>query len=305
MGMARWDPKAWSSYSSSSIKGRSRSAIFSRRGIDPDFDPRYVDVRESRDSKLNPQSNAIAVAFDVTGSMGMIPEAFVRHGLRTLVEQIIERQPVPDPHVMIMGFGDAWCDEAPLQVSQFEADIRIAEQLTNIWLEGGGGGNDCESYNLPWYFAARHTSIDCLEKRGRKGYLFTVGDEPPAPVLLKEHVERFLGDSLQDDIDTRDLLTMVSRMYHVFHIMVAEGHCFRFSGDEVTARWRDLLGQNAILLTDHNKLAEVIVSTIAVTEGAKADAVARSWSGKTAAVVADAVRDLTIPSQGEAGVIRL
>ena len=39
--------------------------------------------------------------------------------------------PVADPHMMIMGVGDAWCDRAPLQVTQFEPDIRIAEQLTD------------------------------------------------------------------------------------------------------------------------------------------------------------------------------
>ncbi|HAO33838.1 MAG TPA: hypothetical protein DCQ84_12920, partial [Candidatus Competibacteraceae bacterium] len=57
--------------------------------------------------------------------------------------------------------------------------IRIARQLRRLWLEKGGGGNACESYTLPWYFAATHTAIDCFEKRGKKGYLFTVGDEEP------------------------------------------------------------------------------------------------------------------------------
>jgi hypothetical protein len=120
--------------------------------------------------------------------MGDIPDAFVREGLGTLINEILVRKPASDPQVMIMGFGDAWTDQAPLQATQFEPDIRIAEQLKDIYLEGGGGGNGFESYSLPWYFAARKTAIDCFVKRAKKGYLFTVGDEPPPPVLLAEHV---------------------------------------------------------------------------------------------------------------------
>ena len=80
-----------------------------------------------------------------------------------MVEEILARKPVSDPHILCMGIGDVLCDQAPLQVTQFEADIRIAEQLEKLWLEKGGGGNSCESYNLPWYFAAMHTAIDCFE----------------------------------------------------------------------------------------------------------------------------------------------
>jgi hypothetical protein len=266
--------------------------VFSRTSIREDFDPRHIAVRESRDSDINPESNAIIVAFDETGSMGKIPDAFVRNGLPTLVSEILDRKPVSDPHVMIMGFGDAWCDNAPLQVTQFEADIRIAEQLKDIYLESGGGGNQFESYNLPWYFAARKTSIDCLEKRGKKGYLFTVGDEPPPPVLLAAHVREVFGDPLQQDLDTRDVLAMAHRMYEVFHVVIEEGSYYRHDPHGVIEPWRELLGQRVMMLSDFARLAEVIVSAIEVTEGRDQRGVAASWSGDTSLVVADAVKSL-------------
>ena len=31
------------------------------------------------------------------------------------------------------------------------------------------------------YFMARHTSLDCHEKRGQRGYLFIIGDELRLP----------------------------------------------------------------------------------------------------------------------------
>jgi hypothetical protein len=143
-------------------------------------------------------------------------------------------------------------------------------------------------------------------KRGKKGYLFTVGDEPPAPVLLAEHVQRLLGGGLQNDLSTRDLLSMVGREWEVFHLMVGEGSYYRSRGADVMAKWRDLLGERAIPLADHTKLSEVIVSVIQANEGVDAKTVVGSWSGDTAMVVAKAVGSLTTSSvPSSSGVIRL
>jgi hypothetical protein len=306
MGTARWDPDSWTTYAHSTV-GRSTAGIFSRREIHPDLDPALIKLRESRDSAANPASNAIIVGLDVTGSMGMIADALARRGLGVLMEELLARKPVSDPHLMAMGVGDAWCDQAPLQVTQFEADIRIAEQLEKIWLEHGGGGNSFESYNLPWYFAATRTAIDCFEKRGRKGYLFTVGDEQPPPALMAAHVQRVMGSGPQSGISTRDLLAMVSRTYKVFHVVVEEGSHARAHLPQVLEEWTDLLGQHVLRLADHTKLAEVIVSAIQVSEGVDPDTVARSWSGSTAMVVKRAVGGL-VPTAGTSsghGVVRL
>jgi hypothetical protein len=303
MGSARWDPSDWSAYAASTA-GKSTDAVFASRGIDKDLNPFGIAVRESRDSDLNPESTAIIVGLDVTGSMGMIADALARKGLGTMVEEILARKPVSDPHILCMGIGDVLYDRAPLQVTQFEADIRIAEQLEKLWLEKGGGGNSCESYNLPWYFAAMHTAIDCFEKRGKKGYLFTVGDEEPPPNLPAAAIARFLGDRPQRDFDSRELLTLVGRMYHVFHVIVEEGNHARHDPRGVRDRWTELLGQRVIGLSDHTKLAEVIVSTIEVNEGHDRDKVVKSWSKKTALVVQRAVGGLRPTRTGSAGVVR-
>jgi hypothetical protein len=206
---------------------------------------------------------------------------------------------------MACGIGDSWHDDAPLQVTQFEADIRIADQLKMIWLEKGGGGNSHEGYHLPWYFAAQHTQIDCFEKRNRKGYLFTVGDEEPPRELLAAHAATIFGDSLQRDLSTRELLTLVSRMYHVFHVVVEEGSHARHSLPTVLDKWHKLLGQRVLRLKDYRRLAEVVVSAIEVNEGRDRDTVAQSWSGDTSAVVAHALRTQPVGrAQALLGMIR-
>lgn len=302
MGSARWDPDDWKTYSTTT-KSKPTASIFKSSGMKDNLNPFSVGVRESRDSTLNPVSNAIIVGLDVTGSMGMIADSLAREGLGIMVEEILARKPVSDPHIMAMGIGDAYHDTAPLQVTQFEADITIAKQLEEIWLEKGGGNNSFESYNLPWYFAAMHTSIDCFEKRNKKGYLFTVGDEQAPAKILKEQVQKIFGDDVQADYSTEQLLTMVSRMYHVFHIVVEEGSHARHYMDKVMSSWTPLLGQRVLKLSDHKKLAEVVVSAIQVNEGNDTADVVSSWSGSTSVVVARAVGALS-KNSGTGKVVR-
>lgn len=303
MGSSRWSADDWTSYSSTT-KTKTIDKIFTSRGLKDSLNPFGVVLRESRDSVINPQSNAIIVGLDVTGSMGMISDSLAREGLGIMVEEILKRKPVSDPHIMCMGIGDAYYDAAPLQVTQFEADITIAKQLEEIWLEKGGGGNSFESYNLPWYFAALHTSIDCFEKRNKKGYLFTIGDEEAPKDVLKSHVEKIFGDNVQHDYSTEQLLNMVSKMYHVFHIVVEEGSHARSYLPKVMDSWTNLLGQRVLKLSNYKNLAEVVVSAIEVNEGKDTASVIGSWSGDTSLVVSRALGGLTTNGSKKLGVVK-
>lgn len=297
MGSARWNPADWGRYAATTST-KSRDAIFAARGMSPALDPRNIALRESVDSALNPQSTPLIVALDVTGSMGTIPEALIKGSLGTFIEEVYSRKPVTDPHLMFMGVGDAFFDRAPLQVTQFEADLRIAEQLAAIYLEGGGGGNRSESYHLPWYFAGLRTKIDSMVKRNTKGYLFTVGDEEAPPALSVAQARHIFGDTIERDYSPADLLALAERSYHVFHIVVEQGSACRSpaSRQAVFDSWHQLLGQRVIPLSDYSKLSEVLVSAIQANEGAHAADVAASWKGDTALVVRRALAGLPSPA---------
>lgn len=287
MGSGTFDLNAYRAYARTTT-GKTTDEIYSSRGMNKDLDPKGVKLRESRDSKDNPNSTPLIIALDVTGSMGIIADVLARDGLGTLFREIFDRKPIVDPHVMFMAVGDANCDSCPLQVSQFEADNRIVEQLTKIYIEHGGGGNNFESYNLPWYFAANHTEHDSLIKRGKRGYLFTVGDEEAPAPITKEQIHEFIGDTLQDDVLTKDVLREAQRKYDVFHIIITEGDYARGHLPKVGNTWRNLLGQHVIELTDHKKLSETIVSTLEVSEGRDAREVTRLFGD----AVYDAVKHL-------------
>lgn len=287
MGSGTFDASAYRSYAATT-RGKSTDDIYASRGLNKNLDPKGVKVRESRDSADNPNSTPVIIALDVTGSMGVIADVIAREGLGTLFKEILDQKPITDPHLMFMGVGDANYDRAPLQVSQFEADNRIVEQLTQLYLEHGGGGNSYESYNLPWYFAANHTVHDSLIKRGKRGYLFTVGDEESPKDLTKEQIEQFIGDTLERGIPTSEMLSDAQRMYDVFHIIIEQGDHARHHLDNVLNSWTSMIGQHAIRLADYHKLAETIVSTIEVVEGRETDKI----KARFGSVVHDAVKNL-------------
>lgn len=297
MGTGRWDSRAWDSYADSTIKGKATvDDVFAARGLDKTLDPYKVNFRESCDSNDNPNSTPIIIGLDVTGSMGMIADNIARVGLEKLATQIYDRKPVSDPHIMFMGIGDVKYDSAPLQVTQFEADIRIAKELTKIYVEHGGGGNSSESYTLPWWFAGMHTKCDNFIKRGQKGYLFTIGDEECPKAVLKSEFQKVFGDTIQtDSMSAEDLLRLVSKQYEVFHIVIEEGNHMRYQPDQVMESWTNILGQRVLKLSDYTKLPELIVSTLQVLNGENKDSVSHSWDGSTNLVITNAIKDL-IPS---------
>jgi hypothetical protein len=308
MGGASFDPGHWAAYSTAKVAGKPTAKVFASRILKESLDPKKMKnmMRESCDDDVCPASTALIVALDETGSMGIIPDYMIRVGFPKLFQEIYDSKPITDPHIMFMGIGDAEIDTTPVQVSQFESGMRLADQLTDMFLEGGGGGNHYEGYTMPWYVAAMHTKIDCFDKRGKKGYLFTVGDEEPNPMLYRADIMRSLGVAPETDLSAQQLLDMASKMYHVFHVIVEEGSHARYHPDQVKKAWTALLGERVLRLADHTKLSEVIVSAIQVTEGATTDAVVKSWSGDTSLVVAKAIGGMAVAKAGSStGVDRL
>ncbi|MDB6096666.1 MAG: hypothetical protein JWM09_944 [Francisellaceae bacterium] len=183
------------------------------------------------------------------------------------MEEILKRDSIPNPHVMFMAVGEVNCDKSPLQVTQFEADIRIAEQLKNLYLEGGGGGNDSESYPLAWYFAAAKTALDCYKNRGEKEILFTIGDDNAPAELKGVHLKKFLNIPEARDISTKNILDKVQTYYEVFHLGIKESFTYT---TQVKQGWQALLGERLIEVADYTKIPELIVSTIDCLRGNKA-----------------------------------
>lgn len=298
MGSGSWSARDWDTYSTT-VAGKATSTIYAKTTADrepaKELQLHGIKLRESRDSVDNPRSTPVIVAIDETGSMGELAGILARDGLGTLAKEILARKPITDPHMLFMAIGDAACDQWPIQATQFEADNRIVDQLNGFYLEGNGGGNGGESYLIAWYFAAFKTEADSMQKRNKRGYLFTVGDELCHGVLTKEQIKRHIGDDVEADFSAKDLVEIAGRSWNIFHLMVECGGGYN---DHTRAGWKDLLGEHALPLADYTQMSEVIVSTMQVIEGVDKDVVVGSWNGSTAITVKKAIDALTTDVKG-------
>lgn len=229
MGGGTWTKSSFTAYSTSkgmdvSLDGAidcaySAQEMFKSRWIAPELNPRNV-MRECCDSEEHPNTIPVILALDVTGSMNQAAVEVAKK-LNVIMTELYSR--IKDIEFLVMGIGDLAYDGAPIQASQFESDIRIAEQLDKVYFENGGGGNNFESYTAAWYFGARHTKLDCWN-RGQKGIIITMGDETLNPYLPYKALSRATGDTLQADIETSSLYKEVTEKFDVYHLNVQHGN---------------------------------------------------------------------------------
>ncbi|TMQ92635.1 hypothetical protein ETD83_26915 [Actinomadura soli] len=268
MGSGYWSTDVYSARASYRASTGASAFAYSDGGataVHPDLDPRGVTVRESRDSDDHPESLAIGVLFDVTGSMGTVPRT-LQTKLPDLLGLLLRKGYAEHPHILFGAVGDATCDRAPLQIGQFEADNRMDDDLGKILLEGGGGGQMHESYELAMYFMARHTAIDCFEKRGRRGYLFMIGDELAYPAVKRREIANVIGGEPDEDVPVAEIVRELQRMYDVYFI-IPEG-AYHAGSRKLKDFWRDLLGQNVLYLDDLDAVCETIALTVGLGEDA-------------------------------------
>lgn len=298
MGAGSYSTRDWTSFSTSRKYDDPKTTtrdIYRKSSLDESLDPKKFSMRESVDGDDNPESTPLIIGLDVTGSMNPVLDNMARKGLKTICEEVYNRKPITDPHICVLGIGDVEVDRGPFQATQFEADIKIFEQLEKIWLEGGGGGNDYESYILAWYFAKFRTKCDSFAKRGNKGSIFTIGDEEITPKIHGSQFEQFMGDGQMPSYRAQELFDLVYPEWNVFHIIIKEGSHARHNYDTVHKSWVDVLGeQRVITLDDHEYIGEIIVSTLEVASGKNLVEVAKSWDGSTAVLVGDSLKNVSI-----------
>lgn len=267
MGSGIWTTSSFKNYSTTvgrtvdaagclSTDAKTRQTLFRRTSLSPELNP-YKKVRECRDSDEHPNTLPVILALDVTGSMGASAKE-IASKLNIIMENIFKN--TKDVEFMVQAIGDEDYDQTPFQMSQFESDIRIAKQLDQVYFEGGGGPNNWESYSYAWYAAWKHCDLD-VWKRGGKGIIITIGDEPLNPYIKSVYVDYVFGDTFQEEkLATRGIYNTIKDKYDIYHICVSNSN-----NDYRDKEFREVLGSQNVYRIDRkdlSKLSSIIVDIV-------------------------------------------
>ena len=300
MGRGSYSSADWNKLKNSKGITASSTAeqLFSGNKVNEKYLPQFINVRESRDSEDSPESTPVIIGFDSTGSMGYLAAEIAKNSLNRTATMILEKRPVTDPHIMCAAFTDPNPNVIypPLQVTQCEADIRVVEQLLEFALDGG----NMYSYDsLVWYFADKHTSTDCYEKRGKKGFIFCICDEVcdggNEDILSARNISEVYGDNAEHGYSTVGLYTETSEKYEIFHIITGSRTEMAFN------TWEKLIpGRNAVIPSENiNFLAELMISLMQLVGGMTKEETVSQWIGKAKEVVKSALSTIDLEAMSE------
>lgn len=277
MGCGSYTAKDWDKLKTSRkiTRDSNERELFTTRKFLDKFNPKFIEMRESRDNDEHPNSLPIAIGLDVTGSMGYLPESIIKEGLNELMKKLYASSVIPDPQLMFAAVGDV-DDDAPLQVTQFESDIRIAEQLLELWIEKDGGDIP-EDYALLWYFLAKHTDTDSIKKRNKKGYAFTIGDAPNHDILLSRDIKKIFNDE-SETLSKKEVAEMCQEKYNLFHIMI--------SGNSEVVKDKTIY----ISKWEVEYIPEIIITAICKTEGIDVTSILGDIDADTQKIIDNALK---------------
>lgn len=238
--------------------------------VHANLEPKRINAKpfgklEARDSADHPNSLAVLVGFDTTGSNAT--RAVEAQGKLPSLMDLLNKY-LDDPQVAVAANDDfeaqvrsRGAHDGALQISDFESDNRVDEHIRNIWLTENGGGNGGESYDLMLYAAARKVILDSVEKRGKKGYFFMYADEPIFPNVEKVQVAAVFGDVIEKDIPVAEIIEEARRLFNVFVIWPHGGYL------NAKGQYISLFGKDSVLILEHpNLICELIASVVGLYE---------------------------------------
>lgn len=246
------------------------------------MNPLSIRVRESVSSADCPDPTTLFIGVDVTGSNTRISKQLLdprSEGSLASLYGFLEDEHISGPQIAIAAIGDSKTDLCPLQVPQFEASAKFADDVAKLYQEAGGGGNGGESYHLAWYFAATKIRLGSMEEKGKKGVIVTVGDEFVHPTLTQKEIRRVIDSNYAGpDLSNEELLAMVKANWEVCHVFI---NTSQYSG-----AYQQFVG---LLGADHVK----VVNTFGQIASAIADLVAHVYPTLTPEAIKQSSVDST------------
>jgi hypothetical protein len=218
--------------------------------------------------RISTNSSApLIIVIDETGSMGDWPATIFSK--LPYLENEGKEYLGEDFEISFMAIGDAYCSEKyPLQVRPFAKGLQLKDRLKELVIEGGGGGQTTETYELAALYANERVDIP----KAIKPIMIFIGDEQPYDTIDPDHAKNLLGITIQKTLTTEAVFKKLKDKYSVYLIRKAYGSSSGNSlGDDdkrITAAWAKYLGEDHISnLPKAERVVDVIFGILAKETG--------------------------------------
>ena len=213
-------------------------------------------------SKLITKSEApVVISCDVTGSMGDWPATIF--GKLPYLDLEGKEYLGPTMEISFVAQGDAFSDNYPLQVRPFASGLELEKELKELIIEGNGGGNGGESYDLPALYYARHVE---MPNAIHPIFIF-IGDEPLYKTSIADKAKA-VGISMDKNMPIEDVIKELQKKFAVYLVQKSYGSGGDSSDSSVTRQWEKLLGEDYIAqLPEASRVVDVIFGIFAKEVG--------------------------------------
>ena len=100
-------------------------------------------------------------------------------------------------------------------------------------------------------------------KRGKRGIIITIGDEPLNEDLPVRVLNGVLGSHEQADIDSQALFEEASKKFDIYHIHVNHDGGSKAREKSAKTRFGSVIGSQNVMVTDLDGLTKLISSIVA------------------------------------------
>lgn len=198
------------------------------------------------------ENPTLVVVSDVTGSMGQWPA--VMFGKLPYLMHELKQYLGEQARLLIAAVGDATCDKYPLQIQEPKETFDEAKTaLTALVVEGGGGGQNTESYEL----AAGYFLYGVDVARSVKPIMVFIGDENPYSNFNAAQLRPFGIES--ENMSTPALFKALNEVFDVYLIQKPGAYTA-----ETRAKWVALLPpEHVIPLDQPERVVDVLFGILA------------------------------------------
>lgn len=241
-----------------------------RRSYDNHVGRSYSDAKRSGRGKksmleksLRTESTSpLVIACDVTGSMGDWP-ATMFSKLPYLDHEIGEYLG-DDAEVSFAAVGDAYCDDYPLQVRPFRRGSDLKKSLTELVVEGGGGGTREESYDL----AAMYYANKCDMPNAINPIMIFIGDEGLYDFVEKDQAKEIAGVEYKGRKSSAQAIKDLQNKFSVYLIRkpydLRSGNRMSSADISIQGQWERMLGADHIaILPEAGRVVDTIFGILA------------------------------------------